>query len=35
LGKLLDAEPIFIPNGGHLNEAAGFTEFPLLLNKIV
>ena len=35
LGKLLDTEPVLIPNGGHLNEAAGFTEFPLLLSQIV
>lgn len=35
LGKLLNTEPVFIPNGGHLNETAGFTEFPLLLDKLV
>lgn len=35
LGKLLETPPIIIPNGGHLNEAAGFVEFPLLLEQIL
>jgi len=35
LGELLGVEPVFVQEGGHLNEAAGFTEFPLLLSKIV
>jgi len=35
LSSLLNTEPILIPNGGHLNEAAGFMEFPLILDKIV
>lgn len=35
LGKHLNTEPIFIPDGGHLNEVAGFTELPQLLSKIV
>jgi len=34
LGLLVGTEPIFIDNGGHLNEAAGFTEFPQLLAVI-
>jgi len=34
LGLLLETEPTFIPEGGHLNEAAGFTEFPQLLKII-
>ena len=35
LGDLLGVAPIMIENGGHLNEAAGFTEFPGLLEKIL
>lgn len=27
----VDGTPIIVPNGGHLNSDAGFTEFPLLL----
>lgn len=34
LGEHLSTEPIFIENGGHLNESAGFLEFPLLLEEI-
>jgi predicted alpha/beta hydrolase family esterase len=30
----LHVEPIIIPKGGHLNTAAGYTEFPLLLELI-
>lgn len=35
LARRLETEPIIIPNGGHLNEAAGFTEFPELLEEVV
>lgn len=34
LGLLLDTEPIIIPEGGHLNEDAGFRKFPQLLKII-
>ena len=34
LARNLRVEPIFIENGGHLNAAAGYTEFPYLLNLI-
>lgn len=30
----LSVKPIIIPGGGHLNADAGFTAFPLLLDKI-
>lgn len=30
----LGVEPIFIPNGGHLNSESGYTKFPLLLDLI-
>lgn len=33
LSKSLGIEPIIIPNGGHLNTGAGYTEFPLLLEE--
>lgn len=33
LAKGLEAEPIIIPNGGHLNTESGYVEFPLLLEK--
>ena len=35
LGEFLGIEPIMIENGGHLNESAGFTEFPRLLEEIL
>lgn len=35
LAQLLNTEPVFIPRGGHLNEAAGFTEFQLLLSRLM
>jgi predicted alpha/beta hydrolase family esterase len=31
----LNVEPTIIPHGGHLNTAAGFTEFPKLLETIL
>jgi len=34
-GKKLGVEPVLIENGGHLNESAGFTEFPQLLEEIL
>lgn len=34
LAKNLKAELIWIQNGGHLNTTAGFSTFPLLLDKI-
>jgi len=34
-GQKLDVRPVIIENGGHLNEAAGFTVFPQLLESIV
>ncbi|MDR0957550.1 MAG: alpha/beta hydrolase [Candidatus Nomurabacteria bacterium] len=34
LAKNLKIEPIWIKNGGHLNAAAGYTEFSELLNLI-
>ena len=30
----LSAEFIVVPGGGHLNAVSGFTQFPLLINKI-
>lgn len=30
----LSVEPIIIPNGGHLNTEAGFTEFPQLIGLL-
>lgn len=35
LGGYLGVTPIMIENGGHLNEAAGFTEFPKLLEELL
>lgn len=35
LGQHLDVVPTVIPNGGHLNEAAGFREFPKALQFFV
>ena len=35
LGGHLGVTPIMIENGGHLNEAAGFTEFPQLLKEVL
>lgn len=34
LAKLLGTELIVVKGGGHLNEKAGFKDFPLLLEKI-
>ncbi len=34
LAENLKAELTVIPSGGHLNQTAGFTTFPLLLEKI-
>lgn len=34
LAKNLQTEAILIPNGGHLEAADGYTEFPLLFQKI-
>jgi hypothetical protein len=34
LSKELGTDLILVPNGGHLNEAAGFLEFDLLYEKI-
>lgn len=34
LAKLLKTELIVIPNGGHLNQDAGFKEFPRLLEDL-
>ncbi|MDP2671180.1 MAG: alpha/beta hydrolase [bacterium] len=34
LASRLEINPIVIPNGGHLNEKAGFKKFELLLEKI-
>jgi predicted alpha/beta hydrolase family esterase len=34
IAEQLGVEPIIIPNGGHLNEASGFIEFPQLLAAI-
>ena len=34
LSQHLSVPPIMIPNGGHLNADAGFTEFPLLLDLL-
>lgn len=34
LAEALQTELITIKNGGHLNEAAGYTRFPLLLEEI-
>lgn len=31
----LHVDPIIIHDGGHLNAAAGFTEFPLLLDAVL
>ena len=33
LAEELHVDPAIINNGGHLNEAAGYKEFPLLLEK--
>lgn len=35
LADKLNVKPNIIKNGGHLNEAAGYTEFPQLLNDIL
>ena len=34
LAKELGVELTFIPNAGHFNKAAGYTEFPALLEKM-
>jgi predicted alpha/beta hydrolase family esterase len=35
IADLLNVKLEEIPSGGHLNESAGFIEFPILLNKII
>ena len=35
VAEKLNVKPTIIKNGGHLNEAAGYTEFPELLNDIL
>jgi predicted alpha/beta hydrolase family esterase len=30
----LEVQPVIIPNGGHLNTEAGFTEFPKLIEML-
>jgi len=30
----ISANPIIVPNGGHLNSSAGFSEFDYLLKVI-
>lgn len=35
LSKMLEVPIQWIKNGGHLNEASGFTEFPQLLKEIL
>lgn len=34
LAKNLDVEPFLIKKGGHLNSAAGYTQFPVLIRII-
>jgi len=34
LAKNLGAEMIVVKNSGHINKEFGYTEFPLLLEKI-
>jgi hypothetical protein len=34
LSKKTQTDLILVPNGGHLNQSAGFKKFPLLLEKI-
>jgi predicted alpha/beta hydrolase family esterase len=34
LAKKLGVKPIFIDNGGHLNEESGYIKFPYLLDLI-
>ena len=33
--KLIEAKEIVVHNGGHLNKAAGLTEFPILLEELL
>jgi hypothetical protein len=35
LADELGVTPVVIPNGGHLNTNAGYTEFPLLLENVL
>lgn len=35
LASDLNVDPVIIPKGGHLNAAAGFTEFPQLLEAVL
>jgi predicted alpha/beta hydrolase family esterase len=35
LAKKLGIDPILIKNAGHFNESAGYTKFPILLEKIL
>lgn len=35
LGKYLNVKPMIIRNAGHFNEKAGYTTFPLLLEKVM
>ena len=34
LGQMLGTEPIIVKEAGHFNDAAGYTKFPVLLEKI-
>ena len=34
LGQMLDTKPIMVKEAGHFNDAAGYTKFPALLEKI-
>jgi len=35
LADNLEVKPVILPNGGHLNTAAGFAEFPQLLDAVL
>lgn len=35
LARELETPVILVPGGGHLNQSAGFTEFPQLLEKLL
>jgi len=35
LADALKVKPVIIPNGGHLNAAAGFNQFPQLLDAVL
>lgn len=34
IAKRIGVEPIIVPGGGHLNSEFGYTEFPLLLERV-